>query len=117
MNSFERIFSKARKHVESRPTEYEILRNKDGSIIIRREFSTGNISEENTFSVGDWAEYDSYNLSYYGTIISITAKTITIKERYGDQKHRLDLATFAWRNYNFSIAKTLHENAGTSNYI
>ena len=73
--------------------------------------------KENTFKIGDMAEYDSYNLSYYGAIQSITEKTVTIKEQYCDTKHRLKLETFAWRNYDFNLAKTQEENYETSHYI
>lgn len=50
-----------------------------------------------TFRVGDLAEYHSYNLSYLGKILSITAKTVTIAE--DGRKRRLDLYTFSWRNW------------------
>lgn len=53
---------------------------------------------DRTFKVGDVAEYDSYNLHYLGTIVSITAKTITIKPRHGSRTKRLGLYEFSWRN-------------------
>lgn len=51
-----------------------------------------------TYYIGCTAEYDSYNLHYFGTIESITAKTITIRPRSGGSARRLRLADFARRN-------------------
>lgn len=70
-----------------------------------------------TFRIGDMAEYDSYNLSYYGTIVSITEKTVTIKEKYSPQKRRLKIYDFTWRNYDFDLAQTQAKNSETSMYI
>lgn len=67
-----------------------------------------------TFSVGDQAEYGSYNLSYTGTITGITDKTVTIVESKGTRNevtHRLKLAEFCWRNWNFDLEKTKKDNA------
>lgn len=68
-----------------------------------------------TFKIGDEAEYDSYNLSYIGTITSITEKRVVI--RHGQEKHSLDLYTFNWRNRNFDLERARKENAETSLYI
>jgi hypothetical protein len=49
------------------------------------------------FRIGDWAEYDSYNLSYDGKICSIGEKSVTIEAYPGSkcaEKHRLDLWSF-----------------------
>ncbi len=73
-----------------------------------------------TFHIGDIAEYDSYNLSYTGVILSITEKTVTIETYSGTQsarKHRLKISQFAWRNYNFNAEKTAKENFETMMYI
>ncbi len=74
-----------------------------------------------TFKIGDQAEYDSYNLSYYGTITSISAKTVTITERHlnnGKKKsHRLSLDKFASRNHNFNLEETYKKNAEVMTYI
>lgn len=61
-----------------------------------------------TFKVGDAAEYDSYNLSYYGTITSITDKTVTIVK--SGAAHRLSIYDFTWRNRDFDLAKTKASN-------
>lgn len=76
-----------------------------------------NNKKPNTFKIGDMAEYDSYNLSYYGEIVSITEKTVTIANRYDKRKYRLKLDTFAWRNFNFNLDTTIKENSETMNYI
>lgn len=71
-----------------------------------------------SFTVGDVAEYDSYNLSYTGKIVKITDKCVSIVEPYRNGKtHRLDLDTFCWRNHNFDAAETARQNAETSMYI
>lgn len=63
------------------------------------------------FYIGGMAEYDSYNLSYIGKIHQITEKTVTIIPRYKtDEKRRLKLAEFCWRNYNFDLADTEKRN-------
>jgi hypothetical protein len=64
-----------------------------------------------TFKIGDTAEYDSYNLTYVGKIISITEKTVTIEHgRYQVERSRLTLAEFAWRNFNFDAERIAKEN-------
>ena len=73
--------------------------------------------EPNTFKIGDQAEYASYNLSYYGTIKSITEKTVTIAPRFGGGTKRLKLDTFAWRNYDFDLNDTIQSNANEMMYI
>jgi hypothetical protein len=67
------------------------------------------------FKIGDKAEYDSYNFNYVGTIVAIGAKTVTIED-HGDRK-RLDLYTFAWRNWNFDLEKIRKNNYETSMVI
>ncbi len=54
---------------------------------------------DRTYKVGDRAAYDSYNLIYVGTIVSITAKTVTIDAGgTGEKRKRLPLAVFFSRN-------------------
>ena len=72
---------------------------------------------ERTFNVGDQAEYDSYNLSYYGPIKSITKKNVIIKEKHGDRTRRLPFTTFHWRNINFDLNKKKISNSETIRYI
>lgn len=69
------------------------------------------------FKIGDQAEYDSYNLSYIGTITSITAKTISIVDYKGsssERTYRLDLHNFDRRNYNLDLKETARRNHETS---
>ena len=73
--------------------------------------------EPNHFEIGDVAEYDSYNLSYTGTIVAITDKTVTIKPRFNERNRRLKIRDFAWRNYKFDAAETAAKNFEISHYI
>jgi hypothetical protein len=58
---------------------------------------------DHTFRLGDRAEYDSYNLHYLGTIVSIGEKTVTIVEDGARARHRLSLYEFSWRNRNLDL--------------
>lgn len=69
------------------------------------------------FKVGDMAEYDSWNLTYYGEIVSITEKTVTIDPKCGGAKKRLKIADFCYKNYNFDLETVKAENYETSLYI
>lgn len=65
-----------------------------------------------TFEIGDMAEYDSYNLSYIGTIVSITEKGVTIRHRgEGSKTSRLKLAQFNWRNKHFDLDERRKRNS------
>ncbi|MBU2647748.1 hypothetical protein KKI24_23775 [bacterium] len=70
---------------------------------------------DRVFEIGDRAEYDSYNLSYIGPILSITEKTVSIDK--GNGVKRLKLKDFIWRNHNFSLAETKRLNSLEMNYI
>lgn len=72
---------------------------------------------ENKFEVGSEAEYDSFNLSYTGTIVSITDKTVTIQTPHGEKKRRLKIYTFQWRNWNFDAEETSRKNSEAMMYI
>ena len=98
----------------------ELVKNKSITI---RDTSDG---RENSFNLGDHAEYDSYNLSYHGPIIAISEKTVTIICQYDVKRHeagekvkkyRLSLDRFAWRNIKFDLHKTCAANQETSLYI
>lgn len=70
---------------------------------------------DRTFSIGDWAEYDSYNISYNGIITAIGKNTVTIQPEHNCHKSkRLDLYTFSWRNWNFNLEKSRRDN---TNYL
>jgi hypothetical protein len=60
-----------------------------------------------TFTEGETAVYDSFNFDYLGEIVKISNKTVTISPQYGGERNKqLDLATFANRNYDFSLEKS-----------
>lgn len=64
---------------------------------------------DRTFAEGDIAVYDSYNFDYTGTITKISEKCVTIEEQHGKRTKRLDLATFAHRNYKFDLEKSTQQ--------
>jgi hypothetical protein len=73
-----------------------------------------------TFKMGDVAEYDSYNLTYLGTITGITDKCVTITAYIGTRNakvHRLSLDSFCWRNWGFDLVKIQAQNEDTMMYI
>jgi len=79
---------------------------------VYRNHVNGPQTFDQTFRIGDWAEYGSYNLKYNGRVVAIGPKTVTIKhyERTADVS-RLDLHTFAWRNWDFNSEKSAAYNA------
>jgi len=77
----------------------------------------GDMIDVKVFHPGDEAEYDSFNLKYTGQIVSITAKNVIIKPRFGSSTKRLDFRHFAWRNHDFDSARVAQENFETSHYI
>ena len=91
----------------------EVERNK--SIRIYGKYS--NRDFDKTFKMGESAEYDSFNLTYYGEIVGISNKTVQIKESHGGRIHRLDLYTFMWRNHNFDVDAAFEHNANERMYI
>lgn len=101
--------------------QYTLVIERNESITVCRHnvFNGKSYSDSDplTFKIGDIAEYDSYNLSYLGKIVSITEKTVTIEPRYEKTKRRLKLYEFAWRNYNFNLEQVEKENHETSMYI
>lgn len=96
---------------ESMGRNYELEIIKGKSITIKVD------EVVNKFEIGDMAEYDSFNLSYFGPIVSITEKTVTIKEKYRNQNHRLKLETFAWRNRDFKLTSVQARNSQISQTI
>jgi hypothetical protein len=121
MTTMQRVFTKARRRwgVEypPEPTAYqvEIIPGQSIKIIADGENRTDGNHFENEFRLGDLAEYHSYNLSYYGEIVNIGQKSITIKDN--DENHRLDLHEFCWRNIRFNAAVAANSNFNTMQYI
>ena len=73
------------------------------------------VEYDRTFEIGDSVEYDSYNLSYIGTIVAITAKTVTVDKGWGDgEVKRMKLQDFGNRNWNLDLEDRLTQNAMTS---
>ena len=66
------------------------------------------------FEIGDFAEYDSYNLSYFGRIASITDKTVSIWHSHSCKKSRLKHRDFAARNWNFDEQEAYAKNVNWS---
>jgi hypothetical protein len=62
----------------------------------------------NTFAVGDQAKYDSYNLCYFGSIKTITAKTVTVDK--GGSTARMKIDDFVCTNYNFDLVAATKRN-------
>lgn len=56
-------------------------------------------SVDTTFAIGDQAIYGGFNLTYFGEIVAIGAKSVSIRENHGGQVHRLDLAAFSRENH------------------
>ena len=119
------VMSKARKNYPATPTEYQVyfgrfVKGGHNSITIHKAQKDGSIKQGSTFNVGDIAEYDSYNLRYTGIITKITEKCVTIVAYPGTsyaETHRLDLATFCWRNFNFDAAETQRRNSEEMMYL
>lgn len=113
------IQSKARtfrgRSYPAQPTgvDAHIVRNES----IRMVGTYNNKAVDKTFKVGDICEYDSYNLSYHGTITKITDKGVTIDPGYGERTRRLDLNTFMWRNHDFDLEASRRRNFEESHYI
>ena len=76
------------------------------------------------FTIGDVAEYDSYNLSYLGKIVQITDKRITFsgerRAQSSDSKQKtrqLSIHEFNWRNWDLNVEETKERNAMISQSI
>lgn len=84
-----------------------------GDSIVIWGFDTGRVrggqAYDRTFCIGETALYGGMNLDYTGTIVSITAKTVTIQD--GQTVKRLTIADFARKNRFFSIAVSAKRNA------
>lgn len=78
----------------------------------------GPVAYRREFKIGDVAEFDSYNLSFYGKILAIGEKTITIdSDGLRSRAQRLDICEFSSRNWDFDQAQKSAENSATMAYI
>jgi len=102
-----------------RDTKYRTTLVPQKYVTIER-FDGGTVISVKRFEVGDRVEYDSFNLSYTGTITNITAKCIIVKTgSFGGETCRIKTCrmkpeTFAWRNWNFDASATAAKNAAWS---
>jgi len=85
------------------PQKYVTIERIDGGTVISVKH----------FEVGDRVEYDSFNLSYTGTIKNITAKCVIVKVS-SLRICRMKPENFAWRNWNFNASATAAKNAAWS---
>lgn len=70
------------------------------------------------FVTGDEAEYDSFNLSYTGKILSITAKSATFSTTPGSRRtRRIKWDEFATRNWDFDAERVKKENLERMLYL
>lgn len=73
---------------------------------------------DRVFKVGDWAEYDSYNLIYDGKIVKITPKTVTIdKGRSYSKKVRLTMFRFVEKNWDYDSQEVFEHNTNEMMYL
>lgn len=64
-----------------------------------------------TFKIGDTCVYDSFNIIYTGSIVSISEKTIAIDRGAGySKKVMLDIATFIRRNQDYDARRIESNN-------
>ena len=93
----------------SEPTRWEGTTGSD--VTVTRKTVRGQ-TIRNSFKVGDRASYGSYNVTYYGTIVSISAKRIAVRERAGDKLHSMTHERFAGRN-DHDFARTAEQDSHT----
>lgn len=80
----------------------------------------GDLVAVKVFRPGDYAEYDSYNLSYTAPIKAITAKNVIFDmgdRCYKGKTKRLTFDAFAWRNHDFDVHETALKNSEVMQYI
>lgn len=65
----------------------------------KREHYTVLVGFKSRYAMGDTAVYGSYNLSYMGSIVSITTKRIGVKPNASDRKKLMTLDSFAFYNW------------------
>lgn len=97
----------------------EIVKNQYIRLYVTHPDDDSVILIERTYRLGDQAEYDSYNLSYYGPIVAIGEKTVTISEPYHGSKRRfrLSLEKFFGRNIRFDVIRASARNHDAMMYL
>ena len=101
------------------------------------DFKGFQAGKSTTFNMFDVCTYGSYNLTYLGYIVAITANTVTIVEEFDFDKwkgikagtytkkhewdkpqvHRMKIERFAHRNYDFDLEQVRKDNHETSMYL
>ena len=66
------------------------------------------VAYDRTFTLGDVAEYDSYNMSYTGKVVAIGEKTVAIED--GRKVRRLSVFVFARRNRDLDLEEIAARN-------
>lgn len=64
---------------------------------------------DRTFSIGDSAEYASYNTSFFGKIVGISATRVRIENHFG-KVSSLKIGDFARRNRHFVLSEVEASN-------
>lgn len=78
---------------------------------IRLYGDDGYYEYDKTFKIGDTAVYGRFNLIYTGEIVSIGAKTVTVKPCVGGKLKRMRIYDFNWRNRAFDLESIEAHNA------
>ena len=87
---------------EGQPTGWKADVEKGKSIRIYGVYDTNRVFDV-TLRIGDVAEYDSWNVGYHGTLSNVTAKRVTISDKYEKGKtYSLDLAKFVRHNWDIN---------------
>ncbi len=116
-NNYTELFKKSKqiKVIDNYDnSENTVMVNKNKAIRIFGYYNEK--SFDLVFLINDKAIYDSYNLKYIGKIVSITEKTVTIKNSSGE-KTRLKHHLFIRKNYNFHLGEVMKYNSYESHYI
>lgn len=94
------------------PNAYAFIVRGESIILLgARETRKGRIPYLRQYTLGDLAEYDSWNMSYYGRIVAIGEKTVTIeKDDDNGRTVRLALDEFSRRNCRFDVLTARGQN-------
>lgn len=64
------------------------------------------------YAIGAMAEYGSYNLVYFGPVLSVTPKTVTVEESGPRPRtRRMPMGEFFDRNHDFDLAAAVRRNS------